>query len=249
MPGLFGSNGGSEQRNKGSLPPTQAHIPVSAVQDDVAIIRLRINKVPTTILTAILEIGAVDITRMSPSERSSFIARYTEALRGWRFPRQIIIGRRRQDLAGFLARGAEQIRHWQQGGDRNRADLLGRLLDFMEQVTVLANPQVPVYYLTLPYLIPATPAQGGRVTQAQYREGLQALADRTRIVQRSLNQLGLGVVRLDDQAIVDLLYAFYHPSLPVLWLSPQERIASLLVAGDESFEVFVQPNPSEEDVL
>ncbi len=234
--GRPGDNGRDGREKRADLPPTQALIPVGAVQDGVAIIRLRVNKILTTTLTAVLEVGAVDITRMSASERGSFVARYTEALRGWRFPFQIVVGRRRQDLAEFMARGAEQRRRWAQARERGRAELLADLLNFVEQVATLANPQVPVYHVALPYGVPALPTQAGRVTQAQYREGLQALSDRARIAQSSLNQLGLGVLRLDDQAIVNLLYAFYHPSMPVLWLSPQERIASLLVAGPEAAE-------------
>ncbi|MBC8253733.1 MAG: hypothetical protein H8E35_06855 [Ardenticatenia bacterium] len=228
---LFGGKGNEEK--KPHLPPTQSHIPVSAVQDGVAIIRLSINKIPSTTLTAILEVGALDITRLSDSERGAFIARYTDMLRGWRFPYQFIIGRRRQDLDEFLARGGEQVKGWQRQSQPGRAQLLAYLLAFMEQVATYSNPQVPAYYVSLPYVVPTPATQMGRVTQAGYQEGLQVLADRARMVQQSFNQLGLGVIRLDDQAMVDLLYHFYHPNLPVLWLSPQERIVSLLVRGGE----------------
>jgi hypothetical protein len=235
MPGSwFGSNNGATEEKKDTLQPTQSHMLANAVQDGVAIIRLAVNKVPTTTLTAVLEVGALDITRMAEPERRAFLSRYTEALRAWRFPYQIVIGRRQQQLDEFMERGSEQLARWRSQRQPERAELLGRLLDFMERVTVYANPQVPVYYVALPYAVPTQVAQAGRVNQSQYRDGLQTVADRCRIVQQSLNQLGLGVIRLDDQAIVDMLYAFYHPSLPVLWLPPEERIASLLVSGEES---------------
>ena len=214
------------------LPPTQQHIPVSAVQDNVAIIRMRINKMPVTTIAAVMQIGAVDITRMSLSERGAFIVRYTETMRGWRFARQIIIGRQRQDLEEFLFREREYAAQWQKEGDRNRAELLTALLGFMEQVTMLANPLVAVYYIVLPYMIPTTATQKGSVTQGQYQEGLQILSDRARMVHQSLTQLGLGVIRLNDDAIIEMLYAFYHPNMPALWLTPREKIASLLVTGE-----------------
>jgi len=206
------------------IPPTQGHIPVSAVQDNIALVRITINKLPLTITTAVIRVGAVDITRMALGERDSFIARYTEILRAWRFPRQVIIGRKRQELDIFLDNGAEKVRYWQQRKNRLRADLLQTQLNFMQQVSKMSNPQIPVYYIAVPHQI-----QGKTVTKGLYDEALQILADRTRIIVQGLSQIGVEARRLTDDKIIDLLYAFYHPTLPALWLSPKERIASLIV--------------------
>jgi hypothetical protein len=202
------------------------------VQDGVAIIRMAVNRIPSTTLSALLEVGALDITRLAETERRAFIARYTDALRGWRFPYQIVVGRRRQQLDEFKDRAGQRVRRWEQLREGRRAALLANLLEFVDRVTLYANPQLPCYYVALPCAVPTTATQAGRVNQTQYQETLRILDDRCRMVQQSLAGLGLGARRLDDQEIVDVLYAFYHPSLPVLWLAPRERIASLLVTGE-----------------
>jgi hypothetical protein len=222
---------GADERRP-DLPPTQGHILVSAVQDRVAVIRLAVNRIPVTTLAAVLEVGALDITRLGETERRAFIARYTETLRTWRFPFQIVVGRRRQQLDEFKDRAAQHLRRWQQSRQARRAALLGELLDFVDRVTLYANPQLPCYHLALPYAVPTAAAQAGRVNQAQYRDALQLLDDRCRNVQQGLAGLAIGARRLDDGELVDLLYAFYHPSLPVLWLSPRDRIASLVATGE-----------------
>ncbi len=225
MFGLFGKKNGDPAAVGGTpIPPTQRHIPVSAVQDNAALVRITVNKLPVTIVTAIVRVGAVDITRMALAERDSFIARYTEVLRTWRFPRQVIIGRKRQELEMFLDNGTEKVHYWQQTKNRPRAELLQAQLNFMQQVSKLSNPQIPVYHIAIPHQI-----QGKVVTKGLYDEALQVLDDRTRIVVQSLSQLGVEAKRLTNDEIIDLLYAFYHPSLPALWLSPKERIASLII--------------------
>jgi len=234
---LFGASGNANGATpkRPVLPPTQAHVPVSAIQDDTVIVRLRINKLPVTILTAVLRVGAVDITRMAVSERQTFIARYTETLRAWRFPRQVVIGRERQNLEAFLLRGSDMLRRWRRLQNDRRASLLARSLEFLEQVTAAVNPQIPAYFIALPHQVSGL--KGG-VTKEAYREGLRTLADRTRIVGQSLAALDIPTRRLDDEALFRLLYAFYHPSLPVLWMTPQERVASLLVSGEEEGRTF-----------
>lgn len=213
------------------IPPTQGHVPVSAVQDHAALVRITVNKVPVTIVTAIIRVGAVDITRMAVGERESFIARYTEILRAWRFPRQVVIGRKRQELEMFLDNGTEKIRFWQQKRTPLRANLLQAQLDFMQQVSKMSNPQIPVYYIAAPYQI-----QGKTVTKGLYQEALQVLADRSRMIVQGLSQIGIEARRLTDEEIIDLLYAFYHVTLPALWLSPKERIASLIITAPTSGE-------------
>lgn len=225
MSGLFDRKNGDGNMPKHAIPePTQAHIPVSAVQDNAALIRITVNKLPVTIVTAIIRVGAVDITRMAISERDSFIARYTDVLRSWRFPRQIIIGRKRQELDYFIDDSTEKVRSWQQKGDKNRANLLQMQLDFMRQISKLSNPQIPIYHMAIPNQI-----EGKTMTKGLYNEGLQVLSDNTRLVVQGLSQLGVEARRLTDDEIIDLLYAFYHPSLPALWLTPKERIASLMI--------------------
>ena len=126
----------------------------------------------------------------------------------------------------FLDNGEEKVSYWQQTGNKLRADLLQSQLNFMQQISKMSNPQIPVYHIAVPHQI-----QAKTVTKGLYDEALQVLADRIRIIVQGLSQIGVEARRLTDEEIIDLLYAFYHPSLPALWLSPKERIASLIITA------------------
>lgn len=46
--------------------------------------------------------------------------------------------------------------------------------------------------------------------------------------------LGIGCVRLGDEEIMEMIAAFYHPSLPMLRILPRQQLRSLMVGDDES---------------
>jgi hypothetical protein len=76
------------------------------------------------------------------------------------------------------------------------------------------HPQVPAYLIALPHPV-------ARLLGQPYEKALAELDSRCRTVVHGLVTLGLGCVRLDDEEILEMVTAFYHPSLPVLHVPPE----------------------------
>jgi len=163
---------------------------------------------------------------MSEGERADFLEQYTARLAQWQFPYQILVWRERQDLAEFMQRAREKRTTWNMGKRREWGEHLGQLTGWMERVISQVNPQMPVYFIALPH--PISIPMGH-----PYDEALTALDGRCRTVTNSLAVLGIGVRRLNDEEILNVIAAFYHPTLPMLHIPPRQRMHSLMVGSKQ----------------
>ena len=224
---MFGKNGrglfGFARGGPDEPAPTQEHVPVELVKDDVVISRPLQHG--GRVLAAVLRVGSRDVTRMSEGERADFLERYVARLAKWRFPYQILVWRERQNPAEFLQRAQERQAAWKSGGRQEWSNHLRQLTGWIERVTVQVNPQVPAYFIVLPHPV-------SRLLGRSYEDALEELGSRFRTVIHSLAPLGLGCLRLGDEEILDMIAAFYHPSLPMLRIPPKQRLRSLMV-GEE----------------
>jgi hypothetical protein len=204
-------------------------VPVAAVKDDVLVSK-RLGP-GGRVVTAVMRVGSRNVMRLTDGERSDFLERYAACLALWQFPYQILVWRERQDVAEFAARVADGQTAWRTKGRRDWADHLGQLMDWVERVKVQVNPQVPAYFIALPHAVSALLGQ-------QYEKALHQLATRCETVRNGLAPLGLGCVRLDDRQLVEMVAAFYHPTLPMLRIPPRQRLRSLMVGRgvDDDFE-------------
>jgi hypothetical protein len=217
---VFGGNG----RKPKEPAPTQEHVPIEMVRDGVVVSRplQRGGRV----IAAVLRASSRDVRRMSDGERADFLEQYAERLAQWRFPYQIMVWRERQDLAEFVERTRERKTAWRTGGRRDWAGHLDQLAGWMERVVAQVNPQVPAYFVALPHPV-------SQLLGHPYEKALAELESRCRMVVHSLATLGLGCVRLQDRQILDLIAAFYHPTLPMLQIPPEQRLRSLMVGSVE----------------
>ena len=216
---MFGRDG----RKPVEPAPTQEHVPIALVQDGVVVSRplQRGGRV----VAAVLRVGCRDVTRMSEGERTDFLERYAARLARWQFPYQILVWRERQNLAEFMQRVHEKRAAWDTREGQEWGEHLGRLAGWMERVVSQVNPQVPAYFIVLPYPV-------SRLLGHPYEKALAELDDRCQTVVHSLATLGIGVRRLTDEEILGMIVAFYHPTLPMLRIPPRQRLRSLMV-GEE----------------
>jgi hypothetical protein len=218
---MFGGNG----RKPVEPAPTQEHVPIGMVQDDV-IVSKSLQR-GGRVVTAVLRIGSRDVTRMSEGERADFLERYAACLARWQFPYQILVWRERQNLAEFLQQVREKQTDWESNRRQQWADQLGDLTGWVERVTVQVNPQVPAYLIALPHPV-------SRVLGQPYEKTLAELDSRCRTVTHGLESaLGINCVRLGDEELLKIIAAFYHPSLPMLHIPPRQRLSSLMVGSPE----------------
>ncbi len=206
------------------MAPTQDHVPVALVTDDVIVSKAL--KPGGRVVTAVLRVGSRDVRRMSEGERKDFLDRYTAVVARWRFPYQILVWRERQDPAQFAERVQRRAEAWASRGQQPYAELLKQLDGWVERVIVQVNPQIPVYYIGLPHGV-------SDLAGRSYEKALEELEGRSQRVIRNLATLHIGCERMDDGEITRLIAAFYHPSLPMLRIPPRERLRSLMVGEEQ----------------
>ena len=218
---MFGGNG----RKPVEPAPTQEHVPIGMVQDDV-IISKSLQR-GGRVVTAVLRVGSRDVTRMSEGERADFLERYAACLARWQFPYQILVWRERQNPAEFLQRVREKQTIWESRKNQEWANHLRQLAGWIERVTVQVNPQVPAYFIALPHPV-------SRLLGQPYEKALAELDGRCRTVTHGLGTLDIRCRRLGDEEILDMIAGFYHPSLPMLHIPPRQRLRSLMVGGERT---------------
>jgi hypothetical protein len=216
----FGGNDGKPDEPAA----TQDHVPIAMVKHDVAISKPAASGGHT--MAAILRVASRDVTRMSDGERADFLVRYAACLAQWQFPYQILVWRERQNPAEFLQRIKDRQAFWSRSAHREWAGYLGELVAWIERVTTQVNPQVPAYFIALPHAVSGLLGQ-------PFEKALATLDSRSRMVMDGLATLGIGCVRLDDEQILEMIAAFYHPTIPMLRIPPRQRLQSLMVAYDE----------------
>ena len=221
MKTLFGGNG----RKPKEPAPTQEHVPIEMVKDGLIVTRSLQRG--GRMVAAVLRVGSQDVTRMSEGERADFLERYAACLARWQFPYQILVWRERQNPAEFLQRVRDKQRGWRSSPQRAWADHLGQLASWIERVTVQVNPQVPAYFIALPHPV-------SRLLGQPYEKALAELGSRCRTAIHGLATLGIGCVRLGDEQILEMVAAFYHPSLPMLRIPPRQRLHSLMVGNEDT---------------
>ena len=204
-------------------------MPIELVQDNVAISRPLQRG--GRIVAAVLRVGSQDVTRMSEGERADFLERYAACLARWQFPYQVLVWRERQNPAEFLQRAREKQVAWASRPRQQWAGHLAQLAGWIERVTAQANPQVPAYFVALPHPV-------ARLLGQPCEKALAELDSRCRTVVHGLVTLGIGCVRLGDEEILEMVTAFYHPSLPMLHIPPRQRLRSLMVGSADAAEAW-----------
>jgi len=212
------------------MKATQDHILVEDVRDGVIILK-------TKDMAALVEVTGSDLSRMSENQRVGLLAQYERVLTGWRWPYQIIVGRKQQELDFFCQALEDMAKLWERKGKGLYRDLLLDLLNFIDEVINGVNPQVHRYLVVLPY-DPLPPADRARrryvLTEARYVAGLEELARRCDAVVRGLTRLGLGAKRLDDREIIAVLHRIYYPNVAGRQVPPLVRLQSLMVRAYEA---------------
>jgi len=211
-----------------SLPPTQDHILVEAVQNQVIILK-------TKDLAAVLEAEGRDLARMPDDARIGLLKSYERVISNFRFPYEIIVGRKSQNLDVFWEYLHQQAEAWRRRGHEQYARKLWMLSDFMQQVSLSVSPQVHQYLIVLPYdPIPATERARGKFTLTQKRleEACQELARRCDQVVRGLARIGVPCRRLTDREIIALLHRIYHPVTGIYRTPPLARLRSFMATTE-----------------
>ncbi len=207
-------------------PPTQSILDISEVRDNCVVMK-------DGSLRAVLLCSSINFSLKSDDEQAATIQAYVQFLNSIDFTLQIVIQSRRLNIDGYLARlRALEKQQTNELLQVQIADYLG----YITELISLGEIMTKRFYVVVPYspgedakrswfrrvLSVFRAASSVKLSRADFDSFAETLDRRTGYVTSGLASMGLSVVRLDTQSLIELYYATYNPDL-----KEQQPLASL----------------------
>lgn len=197
--------------------PSQDLIPVSEIRDGVAILH-------DGTLRMVLLISSMNFALKSEDEQNAIIFAYQDFLNALDFPVQVSISSRKMDITPYL----EQVKALR---EKQQNELLRLQMDeyihFVEELVKGSNIMTKTFFVTIPFSVGQSRKEGflGRITKGlrgaaggrqvsdqEFEHNRAQLLQRAQQIASGLSSLGLRVVPLNTQELLELYYSVYNPS-------------------------------------
>jgi type IV secretory pathway VirB4 component len=177
-------------------------------------------------LRQVLMVGGVNFSLKSESEQNIITSGYQNFLNSLSFPIQIIIHSRKINAERYL-RALDDRRA--QEGSALLQDQIGEYQEFIRSFVKENAIMAKTFFVVVPFAPVALPSKDTvlgflpffkktgpdaaqeAARESSFKEELQQLSQRVSQVTDGLAQIGLDVVRLNDEQLVELFYNFYNP--------------------------------------
>jgi len=204
------------QAPSGKAIPTQKLVDITEVRDGVVIMK-------DGTLRAVLMVSSLNFALKSEEEQNAIVYAYQDFLNALEFPIQVLVSSRKADITPYL----QNIR---QRRDRQKNELLRLQMDeyanFVGELVKNSNIMTKTFFVIVPFAV----TEGKKVGFAsRFKKGVndsrgkQNLTDeefgynRGQLFQRveqvsvGLRALGLRIVPLQTNELVELFYTMYNP--------------------------------------
>ncbi len=204
-------------KKKKSIVPSQHHLLIAEIKNDTVVMK-------DGTLRATLLISSINFALKNEDEQNAIISAYVSFLNSLDFPLQIVIQSRKLYIKPYLDKLVEQERN--QTNDLLRAQIAD-YRSFVTELISLGEIMSKQFYVVVPYdplsnkqksffsrlseLV--SPAASVKLKGERFMERKYDLDLRVRQVESGLSSMGLSVVRLDTQALIELYYSTYNPDI------------------------------------
>lgn len=192
---------------------TQDFVPVKEIRDGIVILKDNSMK-------AILMVSSLNFALKSEDEQEAIISQFQNYLNSLDFSTQIFIQSRRLDIRPYIA--VMEDRQKVQTNDLIKIQTR-EYIDFIKNFTENVNIMSKNFFITVSY----TPSvvQGKKIPTfgkkdmekervglaESFEENRSQLEQRLNIVEQGLSSVGLRLVRLGTEEIIELLYKIFNP--------------------------------------
>jgi len=203
---------------------TQQFVDIKEVKEGVVILK-------NGSLRKILMVGGINSALKSEEEQNIITYAYQNFLNTLDFSAQFIIHSRKINIDAYLNRLAEYQAQEQNELLKNQ---ISEYIEFIRAFVEMNAVMTKAFFAVVPYdpvqlpggkgllgsfrgLIPAglgigkKPANSQKEENQTFEQQLQQLDRRTEMVINGLNQVGLRVVPLNDEELIELFYNLYNP--------------------------------------
>ncbi len=199
---------------KNALPTTQAHLPIAEFKQDTMIMK-------DGTLRAVLMVSSINFALKNEDEQNAVVSAYVSFLNGLEHPLQILMQSRQLHIQPYLDDLAKKER--EQTNELLRMQIAD-YRSFVSELVEMGEIMSKNFYVVVPY-DPASnkqksfwtrlgevfnPANFFRLKEEKFKRRKYDLDLRVRQVDSGLRSMGLTVVRLDTQSLIELMYSTYN---------------------------------------
>jgi hypothetical protein len=207
----------SPKKKKKTKPSTQAQLPIAEIRDGVAVLK-------DGTLRKVLMTSSINFALKSEQEQNSLISSYVGFLNSLDFPLQIVVQSRKLQIKPYIDRLNEAEK--KQTNELLRVQIadykayieqlvdLGQIMTKRFYVVVQFNPlskKSKGFFTRFKEVL--TPASAIKLKDKTFQLRKRDLDLRVRQVSGGLQSMGLQIVELDTQALIELYYSTYNPDI------------------------------------
>lgn len=204
-------------QKRAKQPSSQTHLPIAEIKDGVAILK-------DGTMRRVLLTSSINFALKSEDEQNAIISAYVGFLNSLDFPIQIVVQSRRLQIKPYLDTLSTLER--EQANELLRVQIADYRL-FIQELVDIGKIMTKRYFVVVPYSPldnqkksfwarlkeVITPAFTLRLKEEQFQRRKQDLDLRVRQIEGGLSGMGLEVVALDTQALIELYYSTYNPDI------------------------------------
>jgi len=194
---------------------TQAHIPISAVYDDVIVTH-------KGLFAQVVMVNSLNFGLKSEEEQNAIIAQYQSFLNSLSFPIQITMHSKQLDLTNYVKDLEARIP--QEANELVRYQIQ-EYVDFIQKLISIANIMDKKFFITIPYQLPPSELPKGgfiadllgtnrvhlKVPLKKFMQIKEGLEQRSGTVISGLMSMGITAQTLTTKHLIELFYRTYNP--------------------------------------
>jgi len=199
---------------------TQAYLDIAEIKNDTVI--MKDGSIRATIM-----VSSINFALKSEDEQAALVSNYVSFLNYLNFPIQIVVQSRKLDIEKYMKRIESAEREVTN-------ELLKRQIvnykAYVKELIDIGDIMTKRFFIVVPYspLEKKSGSGGGffmrlgavfapakviQMNQTKFEKYLHDLNQRVEHIKMNISSLGLTVVRLDTQSLIELYYNAYNPSI------------------------------------
>lgn len=198
-----------------SFVSTQQYLDIAEIKDNTVVMK-------DGTLRAVLLVSSINFALKSEEEQNAVISAYISFLNNLSFTLQIVIQSRELDINNYL--------EYLKGKEKEQINKLLKIqtadyIDYIKELTSLGKIMNKRFYIVAPYdpltdkhksffnsiLEALKPATIIKLKEKNFLKYQEMLKRRVESVVGGLESIGVAVVRLDTQSLIELYYKTYNP--------------------------------------
>ncbi|MDD2758546.1 MAG: hypothetical protein PHD72_04225 [Patescibacteria group bacterium] len=202
---------------RAAIPNTQKNVSVSEIKHDTAVMK-------DGTLRAVLMVSSINFALKNEDEQQAIVSSYVSFLNALDHPLQVVIQSRQLNIKPYLEKLAAKER--EQPNELLRMQIAD-YRSFVAELVNLGKIMSKQFYVVVPFdplsnkkksfwsrfSEVLNPAVTVRLKEDRFLKRKRDLDMRVRQIESGLTSMGLEVIRLDTQSLIELFYATYNPDI------------------------------------